>query len=267
MSRRLRRRTLSIMVGAHFATVAHGRNATRFQHAVTRVPAGHAPAGAGTSPRRSRSRTPYAVMAVFAHRISSAHPARLQARPLPAGPAAGDTSRSADRPAGKTSQLRGMDRRTVTDAHSGANRMRQELRSLTLPLLGLLLVAGCSEPTAPAGTARGGTDPLPSWNDGAGQGARSSTSSPRVTQEGGPDFVPPPERIATFDNDGTLWSEKPVPFQVLFALRSREGAGAAAPRVGDASSRSRRSSRATWPALRRPARRASSRSSPRRTRA
>ena len=72
--------------------------------------------------------------------------------------------------------------------------------------------------------ARGGTeaataaaDPLPSWNDGP---ARSSIVDfvARVTQEDGPDFVPPPERIATFDNDGTLWSEKPVPFQLLFAL-------------------------------------------------
>ena len=40
----------------------------------------------------------------------------------------------------------------------------------------------------------------------------------RVTRQGGPDFVPPAERIATFDNDGTLWSEKPVPFQLLFAF-------------------------------------------------
>jgi hypothetical protein len=40
----------------------------------------------------------------------------------------------------------------------------------------------------------------------------------RVTKEGGPDFVPVPERIATFDNDGTLWAEKPVPFQLLFAF-------------------------------------------------
>jgi hypothetical protein len=40
----------------------------------------------------------------------------------------------------------------------------------------------------------------------------------RITKEGGPDFVPVPERIATFDNDGTLWSEKPVPFQVVFAF-------------------------------------------------
>jgi hypothetical protein len=40
----------------------------------------------------------------------------------------------------------------------------------------------------------------------------------RVTGEGGSDFVPVPERIATFDNDGTLWAEKPVPFQLLFAF-------------------------------------------------
>jgi phosphoserine phosphatase len=40
----------------------------------------------------------------------------------------------------------------------------------------------------------------------------------RTTKDGGPDFVPVPERIATFDNDGTLWAEKPVPFQVLFAF-------------------------------------------------
>jgi phosphoglycolate phosphatase-like HAD superfamily hydrolase len=40
----------------------------------------------------------------------------------------------------------------------------------------------------------------------------------RVTRQGGPDFVSPPERIATFDNDGTLWSEQPLYFQFLFAL-------------------------------------------------
>ena len=40
----------------------------------------------------------------------------------------------------------------------------------------------------------------------------------RVTKAGGPDFVPVPERIATFDNDGTLWSEQPIYFQLAFAL-------------------------------------------------
>jgi hypothetical protein len=58
---------------------------------------------------------------------------------------------------------------------------------------------------------------LPSWNEGAAK--RSITDFvARVTAEGGTDFVPVPERIAVFDNDGTLWSEKPVPFQLFFAL-------------------------------------------------
>ena len=45
-----------------------------------------------------------------------------------------------------------------------------------------------------------------------GQAGHSSTSSP-VTTEGGPDFVPSPERIAVFDNDGTLWAEQPLYFR------------------------------------------------------
>jgi phosphoserine phosphatase len=60
-------------------------------------------------------------------------------------------------------------------------------------------------------------DPLPSWNDGTSKRAIVDFVT-RVTKDGGPDFVPVPERIATFDNDGTLWAEKPVPFQVLFAF-------------------------------------------------
>ena len=60
-------------------------------------------------------------------------------------------------------------------------------------------------------------DPLPSWNDGP---AKQSIVSfvEKVTTEGSPSFVPVPERIATFDNDGTLWCEQPVPVQVYFAL-------------------------------------------------
>jgi hypothetical protein len=60
-------------------------------------------------------------------------------------------------------------------------------------------------------------DPLPSWNDGpAKQGIFSFVE--KVTKEGSPSFVPVPERIATFDNDGTLWCEQPVPVQVYFTL-------------------------------------------------
>ena len=60
-------------------------------------------------------------------------------------------------------------------------------------------------------------DPLPSWNDG---NAKQSIVAfvERVTTPGSPEFVPPAERIATFDNDGALWAEKPVYFQLLFAL-------------------------------------------------
>jgi len=60
-------------------------------------------------------------------------------------------------------------------------------------------------------------DPLPSWNDGpTKQGIISFVA--KVTKEGSPDFVPPAERIATFDNDGTLWAEQPMYFQLLFAI-------------------------------------------------
>ncbi len=60
-------------------------------------------------------------------------------------------------------------------------------------------------------------DPLPSWNEGAAK--RSIVEFvERVTDEGSPDFVPAAERIATFDNDGCLWAERPVYFQALFAF-------------------------------------------------
>jgi phosphoglycolate phosphatase-like HAD superfamily hydrolase len=60
-------------------------------------------------------------------------------------------------------------------------------------------------------------DPLPSWNDTAAKKA-VVTFVERVTKQGSPDLVPPAERTATFDNDGTLWAEQPIPFQLVFAL-------------------------------------------------
>jgi hypothetical protein len=60
-------------------------------------------------------------------------------------------------------------------------------------------------------------DPLPSWNDGKAKQTIVAFVA-KVTKEGAPDFVPPAERIATFDNDGTLWAEQPMYFQLLFAL-------------------------------------------------
>ena len=61
------------------------------------------------------------------------------------------------------------------------------------------------------------SDPLPSWNDGAAK-RRILDFVVRTTMPQSPDFVPVPERIATFDNDGTLWVEKPIYVQVAFAL-------------------------------------------------
>ena len=63
---------------------------------------------------------------------------------------------------------------------------------------------------------------LPSWNDGAAKSAIIDFVG-RVTKEGSADFVRPAERIATFDNDGTLWCEQPMQVQIYFALdRLRE---------------------------------------------
>ena len=60
-------------------------------------------------------------------------------------------------------------------------------------------------------------DPLPSWNDTAPKKAIIAFIE-KVTKEGSPDFLPPAERIAVFDNDGTLWSEQPMPVQFYFAV-------------------------------------------------
>ncbi len=78
---------------------------------------------------------------------------------------------------------------------------------LTKSLLVLLLFAN----TAFA------ADPLPSWNDTAPKKAVVAFVE-QVTREGSPSFVPVPERIATFDNDGTLWSEQPIYFPQAFTF-------------------------------------------------
>jgi len=61
------------------------------------------------------------------------------------------------------------------------------------------------------------TDPLPSWNEGVSKRAITEFVT-RVTHQGGQDFVPSAERIATFDNDGTLWVEHPMYVQMAFIL-------------------------------------------------
>ena len=68
-----------------------------------------------------------------------------------------------------------------------------------------------------AATIVRGDEALASWNDGKAKSAIVEFVT-KVTKEGSPDFVPPAERIATFDNDGTLWAEQPMYFQFLFAV-------------------------------------------------
>jgi phosphoglycolate phosphatase-like HAD superfamily hydrolase len=90
----------------------------------------------------------------------------------------------------------------------------------------MLAVAGCAGQGG-AGTvspvAVSTADPLPSWRDGvAKQNIEKFVAG--VTHEGSPNFVPPAQRIAVFDNDGTLWSEQPLPFQLIFMLEQVKAA-------------------------------------------
>lgn len=100
--------------------------------------------------------------------------------------------------------------------------MRRLLGSL---IATVLVLSGCSTPAAPQ-------DPLPSWNDTS---ARKDIVEfvERVTTEGGPDFVPAEERIAVFDNDGTLWPEAPVPVQLAFALDDVKRRAEADPKLAE----------------------------------
>jgi phosphoglycolate phosphatase-like HAD superfamily hydrolase len=65
--------------------------------------------------------------------------------------------------------------------------------------------------------ARAQTDPLPSWNDTTPKQSIIAFVN-KVTKDGTPDFVPAEDRIATFDNDGTLWVEQPMYVQLAFAF-------------------------------------------------
>jgi phosphoglycolate phosphatase-like HAD superfamily hydrolase len=65
--------------------------------------------------------------------------------------------------------------------------------------------------------AQGQSDPLPSWNDGDAKRAILDFVKCAINKDC-PEFIPPAERIAVFDNDGTLWSEQPIYFQLAFAI-------------------------------------------------
>jgi len=78
------------------------------------------------------------------------------------------------------------------------------MKTRTLAFLAALLAAAACA-----------ADPLPSWND-TGPKRAIIAFVDKVTTPGSPGYVPPAERIATFDNDGTLWAEQPVYFQFLY---------------------------------------------------
>jgi phosphoglycolate phosphatase-like HAD superfamily hydrolase len=83
-----------------------------------------------------------------------------------------------------------------------------KLRAFVLSPIFFMFIFGCALQALAA-------DPLPSWNNGP---AKQSIIAfvEKVTKPGSPNFVPVPERIATFDNDGTLWCEKPLAVQLYF---------------------------------------------------
>ena len=94
------------------------------------------------------------------------------------------------------------------------NRVHPDRRRI---LLGAAALAAAPALVACASAGMPGRDPLPSWSEGRARQAILDFVA-RVTTPGSRDYVAPAERIAVFDNDGTLWSEQPVYFQLAFAF-------------------------------------------------
>ncbi len=97
-----------------------------------------------------------------------------------------------------------------------------KLRSIRWIIVGMLFacIGGCTTEASKENDDNNGSataDPLPSWNEGQSKKTIVDFVTKTVT-EGGPDFIPVADRIACFDNDGTLWSEQPLYFQFAFAL-------------------------------------------------
>jgi len=117
-----------------------------------------------------------------------------------------------------------------SDARAHDTGLRRRIwRSATLLIFVVALATSCGDAGTPAASG-GGTaevagagqssaesEPLASWNEGPAKRAIAEFVG-RVTNERHPDFVPPEDRIATFDNDGTLWAEKPLYFQFAFVI-------------------------------------------------
>ncbi len=90
---------------------------------------------------------------------------------------------------------------------------RSRIRAFIASACALALTLAATLAAVPARAA----DPLPTWNEGAVKRSILDFVA-KVTRPGSADFVPVPERVAVFDNDGTLWVEQPLPVQLYFAL-------------------------------------------------
>lgn len=100
--------------------------------------------------------------------------------------------------------------------------MKQQYKyRILLLVLMTIFIFGCKQSTTKKEIAKQETtnfkDSLPSWNDGPAKKAIIDFVT-QTTKEGSPDFIPVADRIACFDNDGTLWSEQPLYFQFFFAI-------------------------------------------------
>ena len=115
--------------------------------------------------------------------------------------------------------------------------------ALLMLMLAVSRNTSVQEPASQTPSAQSTSDPLPSWNDGPARTAILDCVRAETT-EGSAEFVAVAQRIATFDNDGTLWSEQPMYFQVLFAI-DRVRATAADHPERNPRSRSRLCSKAT----------------------
>lgn len=101
---------------------------------------------------------------------------------------------------------------------------------LLVATLAGIVTAAAARATPPANSVS--SDPLPSWNAGAAKQAILDYVR-LVTDEASPDHVPQLERVAVFDNDGTLWPEYPVPFQAAFAADRLRARVAVEPNLAD----------------------------------
>jgi len=103
-------------------------------------------------------------------------------------------------------------------AHMATRHRASRASALAIAVVAAFATTGACSLERPArGPTAGTTDVLPSWADTPTRQAIVDFVA-RVTTEGSPDFVPPGERLATFDNDGTLWVEHPVYTEVVFAI-------------------------------------------------